>query len=60
MNDSDVACVGTNNVRGPSGGLIGGDATQLLEIDGRTMHGAPDWKHLAPPTIFGSQQRGAK
>jgi ectoine hydroxylase len=56
-----VACVGANDVRGPSGGLIvGGDATQLLEIDGRTMHGAPDWKHLAPPTIFGSQQRDAE
>jgi ectoine hydroxylase len=52
-----VAGIGANGVTGRSGGLIvGGDATQMLEIDGRSMHGAPDWSKKGPPTIFGSQQ----
>lgn len=52
-----VAHIGANGVTGRSGGIIvGGESPQLLEIDGRTMHGAPDWSAKGPPTIFGSQQ----
>jgi hypothetical protein len=29
---------------------------QMLEIEGRTMRGAPVWRKQGPPTIFGSQQ----
>jgi ectoine hydroxylase len=55
-----VAGIGANGVTGRNGGLIvGGDATQMLEIDGRSMHGAPDWSKKGPPTIFGSQQDDA-
>lgn len=35
----------------------GGEASQMLTIDGRQMHGAPDWSRKGPPTIFGSQQK---
>ncbi|MGB5760464.1 MAG: phytanoyl-CoA dioxygenase family protein [Acidimicrobiales bacterium] len=53
-----VAGIGANGVTGrTSGAIIGGSATQLLEIDGRRMHGAPDWSKKGPPTIFGSQQK---
>jgi len=53
-----IVGIGANGLDGRhSGTVIGGDATQVLEIDGRTMHGAPDWSKQGPPTIFGSQQR---
>ena len=53
-----VAGIGANGVTGRSSGIVvGGDAPQMLEIDGRIMHGAPDWSRRGgPPTIFGSQQ----
>ncbi len=52
-----VTGIGANGVTGRNGGLlIGGEATQHLTVDGRTMHGAPDWSRSGPPTIFGSQQ----
>ncbi|MEM8924410.1 MAG: phytanoyl-CoA dioxygenase family protein [Actinomycetota bacterium] len=52
-----VAGIGANGVTGRTSGIvIGGDATQKLTVDGRTMHGAPDWSRKGPPTIFGSQQ----
>lgn len=52
-----VAGIGANGMDGRCGGtVIGGEPTQMLEIDGRTMHGAPDWSRSGPPTIFGSQQ----
>jgi len=54
-----IAGIGANGVAGRhSGTVIGGHAAQLLEVDGRTMHGAPDWSRKGPPTIFGSQQAG--
>lgn len=53
-----VAGIGANGVTGrTSGVVIGGSATQLLEIDGRSMRGAPDWSRQGAPTIFGSQQK---
>lgn len=53
-----VAGIGANGVTGrASGAIIGGSATQLLEVDGRQLHGAPDWSKQGPPTIFGSQQK---
>ncbi len=55
-----VAGIGANGATGPSAGtIIGGEAQQMLEIDGRTMHGAPNWASSGAPTIFGSQQDGA-
>jgi ectoine hydroxylase-related dioxygenase (phytanoyl-CoA dioxygenase family) len=52
-----VIGIGANGVTGPSGGtVIGGSPTQVLEVDGRVMRGAPDWSRSGPPTIFGSQQ----
>ncbi|MEM7275609.1 MAG: phytanoyl-CoA dioxygenase family protein [Actinomycetota bacterium] len=52
-----VIGLGDNGVTGLAGGtVIGGPATQQLEIDGRTMFGAPDWSRKGAPTIFGSQQ----
>lgn len=55
-----VAGIGANGVAGRSSGtVIGGAPSQLLEIDGRVMHGAPDWSRKGPPTIFGSQQKDA-
>lgn len=55
-----VGGIGANNVTGPSGGrVIGGLASQQLEIEGRAMHGAPDWSRKAIPTIFGSQQKAS-
>ena len=52
-----VAGIGANGIAGRhSGTVIGGTASQMLEVDGRTMHGAPDWSRKGPPTIFGSQQ----
>ncbi len=51
-----VAGIGANGVTGRTGGeIVGGLATQELEIDGRSMRGAPDWSKKGPPTIFGSQ-----
>ena len=53
-----VAGIGANGVAGrTSGVVIGGESPQRLEIDGRAMHGAPDWSRKGPPTIFGSQQK---
>ncbi len=55
-----VAGIGANGVAGRSSGIvIGGPADQHLEIDGRTMRGAPDWSRKGAPTIFGSQQDDA-
>ena len=55
-----VAGIGANGVAGRlSGTIIGGEPTQVLEIDGRRMHGAPDWSRKGPPTIFDSQQDDA-
>ncbi len=52
-----VAGIGANGVTGrTSGVIIGGSATQLLEVEGRQLRGAPDWSKQGPPTIFGSQQ----
>jgi ectoine hydroxylase-related dioxygenase (phytanoyl-CoA dioxygenase family) len=52
-----VAGIGANGVTGRRGGtIVGGEAPQRLVIDGRQMHGAPDWSRKGPPTIFGSQQ----
>ena len=52
-----ISHIGANGVTGASGGRIcGGEASQRLTVDGRTMHGAPDWSRKGPPTIFGSQQ----
>lgn len=54
-----VKGLGANGVLGPSGGcVIGDDSPQLLTVDGRTMHAAPDWSEA--PTIFGSQQKEKK
>lgn len=56
-----VAGIGANGVTGrTSGFIIGGSSTQLLEIDGRQLRGAPDWSKQGPPTIFGSQQDSGK
>jgi ectoine hydroxylase-related dioxygenase (phytanoyl-CoA dioxygenase family) len=55
-----VAGIGANGVSGRhSGTVIGGPASQMLEVDGRSMRGAPDWSRKGPPTIFGSQQNEA-
>lgn len=57
INSYPVAGIGANGAIGPSGGtIVGGEPTQLVEIDGRVMRGAPDWSRKGPPTIFGSQQ----
>lgn len=56
-----VAGIGANGVTGRNGGfVIGGPASQVLTVAGRTMHGAPDWSRKGPPTIFGSQQKDAE
>ena len=48
--------LGANGVLGPTGGFVIGDTSpQLLTVEGRTMHAAPDWSEA--PTIFGSQQK---
>ncbi len=53
-----VAGIGANGVTGrTSGAIIGGEAPQRLVVEGREMHGAPDWSKKGPPTIFGSQQK---
>ncbi|HCB33813.1 MAG TPA: phytanoyl-CoA dioxygenase [Acidimicrobiaceae bacterium] len=52
--------IGANGLTGPSGGtVVGGTVSQTLTVDGRRLHGAPDWSRSGPPTIFGSQQGGA-
>ncbi|MGF1598028.1 MAG: phytanoyl-CoA dioxygenase family protein [Acidimicrobiales bacterium] len=51
-----IAGLGANGAVGRSGGLIiGGDAPQVVEVDGRRMRAAPDWSRRGAPTIFGSQ-----
>ena len=57
-----VLGIGANGLDGPSSGTIIGvpgdvGPSQHLEIDGRPMRGAPDWRGQGAPTIFGSQQR---
>ncbi|MEM7362775.1 MAG: phytanoyl-CoA dioxygenase family protein [Pseudomonadota bacterium] len=53
-----VSGIGANGRLGGSGGTIIGRApNQNLTIDGRSMHGAPDWSKSHAPTIFGSQQQ---
>mgnify|MGYP001220859113 FL=1 len=48
--------LGANGVLGRTGGFVIGDMVpQLLTLEGRTMHAAPDWSEA--PTIFGSQQK---
>ncbi|MCP3992404.1 MAG: phytanoyl-CoA dioxygenase family protein [Actinomycetia bacterium] len=60
-NSYPIAGIGANGATGPNGGLmIGGAADQRVEIEGRAMHGAPNWSRQGPPTIFGSQQGDAK
>jgi len=50
--------MGANGVTGAaSGTVIGGAATQTVEVDGRTIPCAPDWSRKGAPTIFGSQQQ---
>jgi hypothetical protein len=52
-----IGGIGANGVLGPSGGtVVGGAASQVVEVDGRRMRGAPDWSDKGAPTIFGSQQ----
>ena len=52
-----ISGIGANGVTGRNSGLvIGGEPTQVIEVDGRRMHGAPDWSRKGAPTIFGSQQ----
>ena len=49
--------IGANGVTGRSGGIVIGDEpAQQIVVDGRPLHGAPDWSRQGPPTIFGSQQ----
>ena len=51
-----VKGLGVNGVLGKNGGcVIGDNSPQLLTVEGRTMHAAPDWSEV--PTIFGSQQK---
>ncbi len=51
-----VKGLGANGVLGQNGGcVIGDNSPQLLTVEGRTMHAAPDWSEA--PTIFGSQQK---
>ena len=51
-----VAGIGANGMATRTGSIIvGGEASQHLTIDGRPMHGAPDWSSSGTPTIFGSQ-----
>lgn len=58
INSYPISHIGANGVLGSSGGRIcGGESSQVLTIDGRHMHGAPDWSRKGPPTIFGSQQK---
>jgi hypothetical protein len=52
-----VLGIGANGVDGASAGrIIGGEPDQHLTVDGRQMRGAPDWRKVGAPTIFGSQQ----
>jgi len=59
LNSYPVGGIGANGRLGPNSGVVvGGQTDQLLEIDGRTMRGAPDWsKTGGPPTIFAAQQK---
>lgn len=52
-----IAGIGANGATGRSGGTIvnAGTAHQRLTIDGRSMHGAPDWSRTGAPTLFASQ-----
>ncbi|MCY3952250.1 MAG: phytanoyl-CoA dioxygenase family protein [bacterium] len=52
-----VGQIGLNDALDAHGGRIcGGEASQMLTIDGRRMHGAPDFARTGRPTIFGSQK----
>ncbi len=52
-----IARIGANGLTGKvSGTVIGGRSPQTIEVQGRAMHGAPDWSATGAPTIFGSQQ----
>jgi ectoine hydroxylase len=54
-----IAHIGANGVTGRvSGAIIGGPSPQTITVDGRVLHGAPDWSAGGPPTIFGSQRDG--
>jgi ectoine hydroxylase len=51
-----IAGIGANGVLGPSGGIVvGGAASQVVEVEGCRLRGAPDWSDTGAPTIFGSQ-----
>ena len=52
-----VLGIGANGVDGASAGrIIGGDSDLHVTVGGRAMRGAPDWREVGAPTIFGSQQ----
>lgn len=52
-----VLGIGANGVDSRlSGAIVGGYPSQELEVAGRSLRGAPDWRKQGPPTIFGSQQ----
>lgn len=52
-----IGGIGANGILGRSSGVVvGGAASQVLEVEGRRMRGAPDWSSTGAPTIFGSQQ----
>ena len=52
-----VGQIGLNDALDAHGGRIcGGEASQMLTIGGRRMHGAPDFARTGRPTIFGSQK----
>jgi ectoine hydroxylase len=52
-----VLGIGANGVDGAnSGRIVGGVPSQQVVVQGRAMHGAPDWRKQGAPTIFGSQQ----
>ena len=52
-----VSQIGLNGILDSNGGRIcGGKASQMLTVDGRQMHGAPDFSRKGLPTIFSSQQ----
>ena len=52
-----IGGIGANGVLGRSGGtVLGGAASQVVEVGGRRLRGAPDWSDTGAPTIFGSQR----
>jgi ectoine hydroxylase-related dioxygenase (phytanoyl-CoA dioxygenase family) len=55
-----ITGIGANGATGRNGGtVIGSPSDQRIVIDGRPLHGAPDWSRRGAPTIFGSQQKDA-